>query len=371
MCQDRARRARRRGPFRGPLGASRSGDQYGARRVVMEVAPARGGRRGPDALLVEQRIERARVERSMNKAIADEDSRAPPGRRSARRRSVSRRGGARRKCGPRPRRRLSSARSRPRGEPPWPRRKASRPRQAAFGSREGWTRVPARPPRARVAEGAALPPRRRRALGEGASRAACPETPSGLRLAPVAIQPPTSADAARATTTRGSRARPATRSRRWWHRERRDARRFATDPRTPSGRARLASGRSRPALARQAPRPRPESRRRQRRAPCALLATRPRSARHVRARPRARARPSGTLSSASRSSDAPRRRRRSGVARRPAKYLADPSVEWALGRAVWPSPVRPESFAFFLSPRPVPPASDRVSASPKPSARCW
>ena len=97
----------------------------------------------------------------------------------------------------------------------------------------------------------------------------------------------------------------------------------------------------------------------------ALLATRPRCAQHPRApaRPRPRV-PSGTLSSASRSSDAPRRDAALSVARRPAKKPG------AIRRSNI-SRARSLALRFFLIPASRASLPGQVFASPKPSARCW
>ena len=185
---------------------------------------------------------------------------------------------------------------------------------------------------------------------------------------PLARAPPTRsrpslrrARTARATTTRGSRARPATRSRRWWHRERRDARRFATDPRTTFRACTLRPAFPR-SLARR-PRRNPESRRRQRRAPCASRDTstvRPTSA---RARAPAPTRPLrhpfqrvaflGRAEEATPLSESPAvprniSHRRSNISR--ARSLA---------------------LRFFLIPASRASLPGQVFASLKPSARCW
>ena len=229
---------------------------------------------------------------------------------------VFRRGRGARGEGDGARRRRLGARD-PRGEA-WrgPRRVVCRRR-----GRAGWTRASAIRPGARA--------RGRRSLRRSRSpRRGSPSRARARRRPPPPTRPRPSlrrARTARATTTRGSRARPATRSRRWWHRERRDARRFATDPRTTfracTRRPRRRTTRPAPprSLARR-PGRNPESRRRQRRAQCASRDTSTvRLVAPAPPRPRARAPPSAPF----RARRIPRTRRGGdaafGMTRRPTK----------------------------------------------------
>ena len=217
-------------------------------------------------------------------------------------------------------------------------------------------------------EGAVFPPPEQEP-SEGASLArACPETPSTSDSPPA--QPPTSADRASDDDARVARAP-------------RDAFAASVAPRATrrapvrdrptdnllgvhaaSAPPDAASGT--PALARQAPRAEP-------RVEAPPKARTVRFSRHVhgtsrrRAPPRPRA-PFGTLPSASRSSDAPRRRRRFRHTPPSHETRRDPPVK-TRSLAVACSILRA---SFFSSP----PASrvslpGQVSVSPKPSARCW
>ena len=209
------------------------------------------------------------------------------------------------------------------------------------------------------ARGGGVPSAGAGALGEESLARACPETPSTSDSPPT--QPPTSADRASDDDARVARSP-------------RDAFAALVAPRA----TRRAPVRDRPtdnlpgvhaasgvpALARQAPR-RTQSRGDAKGAHRALLATRPRCAQHPRApaRPRPRV-PSGTLSSASRSSDAPRRDAALSVARRPAKKPG------AIRRSNI-SRARSLALRFFLIPASRASLPGQVFASPKPSARCW
>ena len=230
------------------------------------------------------------------------------------------------------------------------RTKASRLSQAG---RRGWTRASAIRPGPRARGRRSL--RRRRSPRRGSPR--MPETPSTSDSPPT--QPPTSADRASDDDARVARSP-------------RDAFAALVAPRA----TRRAPVRDRPtdnlpgvhaasgvpALARQAPRRNPESRRRQRRAPCAS-----RDTSTVRPHPRAPARPRPRVPSGTLPARRVPRTRRGGdaafsVARRPAKYLTPP-VEYPRERVPRAS--------FLPHPRVpcLPPWTG--FASPKPSARCW
>ena len=201
-------------------------------------------------------------------------------------------------------------------------------------------------------EGAAFPPPAQEPSERESLARACPETP------PPPTRPRPSlrrARTARATTTRGSRARPATRSRRWWHRERRDARRFATDPWTT-----FRACTPRPAFPRslaRRPRRNPESRRRQRRAPCASRDTstvRPTSARARAPAPtRPLRHPFQRVAFLGRAEEATPLSASPAVPRNPGR------ISHTAGRI---SRERvPSRFVSSSSPRPVPPSLDRFS----------
>ena len=209
-------------------------------------------------------------------------------------------------------------------------------------------------------EGAAFPPPAQEPSERESLARACPETPSTSDSPPT--QPTTSADRASDDDARVARSP-------------RDAFAALVAPRA----TRRAPVRDRPtdnlpgvhaasgvpALARQAPPAEPRVEATPKGAHRALLATRPRCAQHPRApaRPRPRV-PSGTLSSASRSSDAPRRDAALSVARRPAKKPG------AIRRSNI-SRARSLALRFFLIPASRASLPGQVFASPKPSARCW
>ena len=252
----------------------------------------------------------------------------------------------------RPRAAAATRRARDRRGETWPgpRRVVCRRRGGA-----GWTRASAIRPGPRARGRRSL--RRRRSPRRGSPSHALRRPPPPTRPRPSLRR----ARTARATTTRGSRARPATRSRRWWHRERRDARRFATDPRTTFRACTLRPAFPR-SLARR-PRRNPESRRRQRRAPCASRDTstvRPTSA-------RARA-------------PAPTRPLRHpfqrvaflGRAEEATPLSASPAVPRNIShRRSNISRARSLALRFFLIPASRASLPGQVFASPKPSARCW